>query len=127
MAWVDTASGLTSIEASQRLLRDGPNELPVERPHSLLLQVWGVVREPMLLLLLAAGALNFLLAEALDAAILASFVLFVVAISLYQRRKTENALGALRNLSAPRALVLRDGARVRIAGRDVVPLSLIHI
>ena len=121
MAWVDTASGLTSIEASQRLLRDGPNELPVERPHSLVHQVWDVVREPMLLLLLAASAINFLLAEALDAAILASFVLFVVAISLYQRRKTENALGALRNLSAPRALVLRDGARVRIAGRDVVP------
>jgi len=95
MAWVDTASGLTSIEASQRLLRDGPNELPVERPHSLVHQVWDVVREPMLLLLLAASAINFLLAEALDAAILASFVLFVVAISLYQRRKTENALGAL--------------------------------
>lgn len=125
MAWVDAASGLSSIEASQRLLRDGPNELPVERPRSLWQQAWGVVREPMLLLLLAAGAINFLLAEVLDAAILASFVLFVVAISLYQRRKTENALGALRNLSAPRALVLRDGARVRIAGRDVVPGDLV--
>lgn len=125
MTRVDATSGLSSAEASQRLLRDGPNELPTERPRSLLRQTWSVVREPMLLLLLAAGAINFLLAEVLDAAILASFVLLVIGISLYQRHKTENALGALRSLSSPRALVLRDGARARIAGREVVPGDLV--
>lgn len=125
MTRVNTPSGLSSVEASQRLLRDGPNELPTERPRSLLRQIWSVVREPMLLLLLAAGAINFLLAEVLDAVILASFVLLVIGISLYQRHKTENALGALRNLSSPRALVLRDGARARIAGREVVPGDLV--
>jgi hypothetical protein len=49
-----------------------------------------------------------------------SFVLVVIGISIYQERKTEHALAALRDLSSPRALVIRDGERVRVAGRDVV-------
>src|SRR5512136_3346842 len=74
----------------------------------------------MLLLLLGAGAVNFLLAEPLDGIILMSFVFVVIGIELYQEHKTENALAALRDLASPRALVLRDGQRVRIAGREVV-------
>ena len=74
----------------------------------------------MLLLLLGAGTVNFLLAEPLDGVILMSFVVVVIAISIYQEHKTENALAALRDLSSPRALVVRDGEQVRIAGRDVV-------
>jgi P-type Ca2+ transporter type 2C len=74
----------------------------------------------MLLLLLVAGAVNFLLAEPLDGIILMSFVVVVIGISIYQEHKTEHALAALRDLSSPRALVVRDGVQVRIAGRDVV-------
>ena len=74
----------------------------------------------MLLLLVGAGVLYFLLAEPLDGVILMSFVVVVIAISLYQEHKTENALTALRDLSSPRALVIRDGHQQRIAGRDVV-------
>ena len=47
-------------------------------------------------------------------------LLVVVAIAIYQQRRTERALEALRDLSSPRALVIRDGAEQRIAGRDVV-------
>ena len=68
----------------------------------------------------APGTVNFLLAEPLDGVILMSFVVVVIAISIYQEHKTENALAALRDLSSPRALVVRDGQQVRIAGRDVV-------
>ena len=112
--------GLTAAEAEARLAKDGPNELPIAEKRNLLQQAWAVIREPMLLLLLGAGAVNFLLAEPLDGAILMSFVVVVIAISIYQEHKTENALAALRDLSSPRALVLRDGQRVRIPGRDVV-------
>ena len=66
--------GLTSAEAAERLLADGPNELPTARKRNLLQQSWDVIREPMLLLLLGAGTVNFLLAEPLDGAILMSFV-----------------------------------------------------
>jgi Ca2+-transporting ATPase len=113
-------SGLSTAEAAARLASDGPNELPTAKPRNLLQQAVGVLREPMLLLLVCAGAVNFLLAEPLDGVILFSFVLVVIGIELYQERKTENALSALRDLSSPRALVLRDGQRTRIAGRDVV-------
>ncbi|WP_034806212.1 cation-translocating P-type ATPase [Intrasporangium oryzae] len=112
--------GLTAEEASRRLREDGPNELPTTKRRNLLQQAWEVVRQPMLLLLLVAGTVNFALAEPLDGALLMSFVVVVIAISIYQERKTENALAALRDLTSPRALVIRDGTQVRIAGRDVV-------
>lgn len=112
--------GLSAQEAARRLAADGPNELPTAKRRNLLQEAWEVVRQPMLLLLLGAGAVNFALAEPLDGAMLMAFVLVVLAISIYQEHKTENALAALRDLSSPRALVIRDGQQVRIAGRDVV-------
>jgi P-type Ca2+ transporter type 2C len=114
------ATGLTATEAAARLAADGPNELPIAQKRTLPQQAWAVLREPMLLLLVAAGTVNFLLAEPLDGILLMASVAVVIGISLYQERKTENALAALRDLSSPRALVLRGGDRTRIAGREVV-------
>ncbi len=111
--------GLTAMEAAQRLAEDGPNELPMAQKRSLARQGWDVIRQPMLFLLLVAGSVNFVLAKPLDGIILMSFVVVVISISISQEHKTENALAALRDLSSPRALVLRDGRQVRIAGRDV--------
>ena len=116
----DTVPGLTSEESARRLAADGPNALPTAERRTLIRQTRDVVRQPMLLLLLGAGTVNFLLSEPLDGGILMLSVLVVVGISLYQERKTENALAALRDLSSPRALVVRDGKRIRIPGRDVV-------
>jgi len=112
--------GMSSSEAAQRLAADGPNELPTVMKRNLAQQAFDVLREPMLLLLLGAGTINFLLAEPVDGIILMSFVLVVIGIEIYQEHKTENALAALRDLSSPRALVLRDGCRIRISGRNVV-------
>ncbi len=112
--------GITSEEAARRLATDGPNELPTAKKRNLAQQAREVVSQPMLLLLLGAGTVNFLLSEPLDGVILMSFVVIVIAISIYQEHKTENALAALRDLSSPRALVVRDGKQARIAGRDVV-------
>ena len=113
-------TGLTAQEAAQRLASEGPNELPAAKKRNLAQQAWDVVRQPMLLLLAGAGGVNFLLAEPLDGIILMASVLVVIGISIYQEHKTENALAALRDLSSPRALVVRDGRQIRIAGRDVV-------
>ncbi len=112
--------GLSSQEAALRLKTEGANELPATKKRSLTKQSWDVVREPMLLLLLIAGIINFLLSEPLDGAILMTFIVVVIAISIYQERKTENALSALRDMSSPRALVMRDGRQTRIAGFEVV-------
>ncbi len=112
--------GLTSEEAAKRLLADGPNELGDGKPQVWWRQLAAVFAEPMLLLLVTAGVINFLLAEPLDGALLMASVLVVIGVTVVQERRTERALAALRNLSAPRALVQRDGAPVRVPGREVV-------
>ncbi|GMV18981.1 MAG: putative cation-transporting ATPase F [Polyangiaceae bacterium] len=112
--------GLSEAEAAARLARDGPNELPSDREQSVILTLLAVLKEPMLLLLLGSGALYLLLGDVREALTLLSFVVVIIAITLYQERKTERALAALRDLSSPRASVIRDGVKKRIAGRDVV-------
>ena len=118
---MDTAlNGLSSVEAAQRLTRDGFNELPSAKPRTVLIIALEVVREPMFLLLIAAGGTYLLLGDAEEAVALLAAVFLVIGITLYQEHKTERALDALRDLSSPRALVVRDGVVTRIAGRDVV-------
>ncbi|MBI3430240.1 MAG: cation-translocating P-type ATPase [Actinobacteria bacterium] len=117
--------GLTQDEAQRRLLADGPNVLPNAKPKSFLQQFIAVLREPMLLLLLSAGIINFVISKILDASILMLTVFIVIGISLYQERRTERALIALRDLSSPRALVVRDGSERRIPGKDVVSGDLV--
>src|SRR6266568_7540086 len=112
--------GLSEAESSARLAADGPNELALDRKGGLLATVWAVVKEPMLLLLLGAGAVYLLLGSLEEALALLFSVLVVIAITLVQERKTERAVAALRDLSSPRALVVRAGARRRIPGREVV-------
>ena len=112
--------GLSENEAAARLLRDGPNELPSQRSRGLLAVVREVAREPMFQLLVAGGLLYLLMGKPGDALLLLSFVFVVIAITVIQERRTERALDALRDLSSPRALVIRDGVQRRIAGREVV-------
>lgn len=112
--------GLSDQEAADRLAADGPNELPSARPRVTLDIVIDVVREPMFLLLIATGAIYLLLGDAHEAIALLGAIFVIVGITVYQERKTERALQALRDLSSPRALVMRGGSTRRIAGREVV-------
>lgn len=116
-----TASeGLSSAQAAQRLLEDGPNALPGDQRRSLRAIIRETLQEPMFMLLLAAGSLYLVLGDLQEGLILFGLVLIVLALTLYQEGKTERAIEALRDLTSPRALVLRDGQPQRIAGRDVV-------
>jgi Ca2+-transporting ATPase len=117
--------GLTEAEAAARLRAEGPNELPAARPRSLAAQAVEVLREPMILLLAACAAVYLGLGDRQEATILIASVLVVIGISLWQERKTERALAALRDLSSPRALVIRDGVERRVAGREVVRGDLV--
>jgi P-type Ca2+ transporter type 2C len=113
-------NGLSQSEAAVRFAADGPNELPRERRRSALHIMLEVLREPMLALLLLGGITYLLLGSLVEALILLGFASFSVVVTIVQEVRTENVLGALRDLSAPRALVIREGARVSIAGRDIV-------
>lgn len=118
-------TGLTEIEAHRRLRQDGPNELPRRAGNGLLHTFIEVVREPMILLLLFAGGLYLSLGDREEAILLLGSIALIVTIELYQERRTEHALEALRDLASPRALVIRDGEHRRIAGRDVVRDDLV--
>ena len=113
-------SGLGHAEAARRLVEDGPNLLPGSTPKSMFAIVRGVLTEPMFLMLLVAGGIYLALGDRAEALFLLGFVFVVIGITLAQERKTQRALESLRDLSAPRALVIRDGEEIRIAGREVV-------
>lgn len=116
----DSKSGLSASTAQTFLETDGPNELPRADRRSSYRIFAEVIQEPMLALLLAGGGIYLLLGNLSEALILLGFATFSIAITVIQETRTEHVLEALRDLSAPRALVIRDGARVRIAGREVV-------
>jgi Ca2+-transporting ATPase len=113
-------TGLTSAEAAARLAAGGPNDLPRPGTRGLPRIIIDVLKEPMLALLLGGGLVYLLLGERTDALVLVGFAGLSILITVVQEQRTERALAALRDLASPRALVIRDGQRQRIAGRDVV-------
>ncbi len=121
----DVQTGLSTAEAQQRLKTEGWNDLPSAKPRSLLAIAWSVVREPMFLLLISCGIIYLILGNKEDAFILLGSVVIIMGMTFSQERKSERALEALRELSSPIALVLRDGEQKRIPGRDVVSGDII--
>ncbi len=115
-----SARGLSESEAQVRLKLEGYNDLPKAERRTPLRIVAEVLREPMLVLLLGGGGIYFLLGDLKEALILTAFASLSVVITVVQETRTERVLEALRDLTSPRALVIRDGVRKRIAGREVV-------
>jgi Ca2+-transporting ATPase len=124
---VGPESGLSAAQAAQRLAEDGPNALPGGQRRSLLSIAVATVREPMFLLLLAAGTLYLIFGDLREGLTLLGFVVVTVSLTLYQEGKTERAIEALRDLTSPRALVIRDGQPQRIAGSEVVRGDLLKL
>ncbi|WP_407183945.1 cation-translocating P-type ATPase [Bradyrhizobium centrosematis] len=119
------SAGLSETEAQAKLAADGPNELPRPERRSPLRIVVDVLREPMLLLLLGGGLIYLVLGDLKEALILLAFGAMSIVITVVQETRTERVLEALRDLTSPRALVVRDGARKRISGREVVQGDLL--
>jgi Ca2+-transporting ATPase len=113
-------TGLSDMEAARRLKEEGYNELPPTQQRGIWTIMLEVAREPMFLLLVACGVLYLGVGEMKEALMLLGFVFVIMGITIYQNRKTERALEALRDLTSPRALVIRDGEQKRIPGREVV-------
>jgi Ca2+-transporting ATPase len=112
--------GLSGEEAQKRLVRDGYNELPSATRRGALAIALGVAREPMFLLLIGSAVIYLILGDVREAMVLSLSLIVIFTITIFQERKTERALEALRDFSSPRALVIRDGEEKRIAGREVV-------
>ncbi len=115
--------GLTAQEAAQRLERDGENVLQGERAVPVWLRFLAQFRDPMILVLLAAAGLSLAAGggeDWLDAAIILLIVVVNAVISISQEDSARRALEALRDMTAPKALVLRDGRPVRLEARELV-------
>lgn len=116
----EVPAGLTSLEAADRLKHDGPNELGPGDRRNVGRILLDILFEPMFLLLIVAGSIYLLTGDIHEAMLLLAFVFIIIIITATQEYKTERVLGTLRDLSSPRALVIRDSQIRRIAGREVV-------
>ena len=122
---INTYEGLSDSEVVRLLTKYGYNELASKNKEGWLSAILQILLKPMIFLLLGGGVIYMILGETRDALVLLASVFLVVGITFYQERKTEKTLEALKNLSSPRALVIRDGKRKRIPGREVVKGDLI--
>jgi Ca2+-transporting ATPase len=113
-------AGLSESEAAARLAEDGPNELPGQDSRNFLNILIEVMREPMLLMLLSACAIYLALGDLHEAILIVGLASASILITVVQEIRSEHVLSALRDLTSPRAHVIRDGTRQRIQGKDVV-------
>ncbi|HEY1301257.1 MAG TPA: cation-transporting P-type ATPase, partial [Stellaceae bacterium] len=100
--------GLSEGEAQARLKREGYNELPRAGRRTPFRIVLEVMREPMLALLASGGAVYLALGDLQEAVILLAFAMVSIVITVVQETRTERVLEALRDLTSPRAVVIRD-------------------
>ena len=108
-------TGLTDAEARERLRQYGPNVLPSGHRLTLFSIVLGTLKEPMLILLLSTGLVYLLVGDLREAIAILASIFMVIGISTTQKHRTERTLEALRDLTSPRALVMRS------EGRDAFP------
>jgi len=123
----DDWRGINASEAASRLTAEGPNALPRDAERGWASILWEVVREPMLLLLLVAAGTYLVVGDLGEGIALLVASVGVVVITLVQRGRSEHALAALRDLSSPRAQVLRDGVAMTIPAAELVRGDIIRI
>lgn len=119
--------GLSSLAAANRLKVDGYNELPSHSRRGFLRILFEIIRQPMFALLIGGGFVYLLLGDRVEALFLLACACLSVAITIVQESRSEKVLEALRSLASPRAVVIRDGNRITIAGREVVMKDLLLI
>jgi len=123
----DAAAGLSSAEATSRLEKYGPNRLAAKKGKSLFVRIVEQFQDFLIYILLAAALISILLGEASDAIIILMVVAINAVVGVVQESKAEKALEALKKLSAPRAIVIRDGTPREIDADEVVPGDLVSI
>jgi P-type Ca2+ transporter type 2C len=112
--------GLTSAEAAHRLGENGANVLPARKGMPLWRRVAGQLRDPLVLVLLAAAVLTIAIGDWADAAVIMLVVVVNTTVGVVQEVKADRAITALSELTAPEARVVRDGAQRLIPSADVV-------
>ncbi len=122
-----TANGLTTAEAEARLQEHGHNELKEKPPTPLWKRILDQLREFVVLLLIAASLISFALGDQIEAVVILAIVVLNTIIGVVQETRAEASLSALKKMAAPNALVLRNGQRVSVPARDLVPGDVVFL
>jgi Ca2+-transporting ATPase len=112
--------GLSTDQVKEKQLKYGFNELDESKPKNLLNIILEVLKEPMFILLILCCILYLILGDKDGALILSVFVIVIIGITFFQTWKTETTLSALKELTNPKALVIRDGIESYISSRELV-------
>lgn len=121
----NTFTGLTDSQVKEKQAQNGYNELPATKSNGFFRLALGILKEPMFLLLVVCASLYMAVGDVQEGIMLLGFVLFIMGIEFYQERKTGKALEALREMSSPKARVIRNGVEVKIPCREVVEDDLV--
>jgi len=122
-----SSRGLSSAGAERRLRLHGPNAIPSGTRRHPVLRFLAQFNNALIYFLLAGAAAAAPLRHFVDAGVIIPVVLVNVVVGFLQEGKAEDALAAIRNMIAPRASVLRDGARVSVPQADLVPGDVVLI
>lgn len=121
------AAGLSSLAAAARLQRYGPNTLPASGSQNPVLRFIAHFNSALIYFLFAAAAAAFALGHAVDGGVILAVVLVNAIVGFVQEGKAEKALDAIRDMIAPIAVAMRDGARTCVAVADLVPGDVVVI
>lgn len=119
------ARGLSAAEAAERLERYGPNEIEPERLDPWWMLLLHQFRDPLVYILLIAGAITLILRDYTDTAVILAVVLLNAVIGFIQELKARRAIEGLARMSAPHAEVIRDDRTLSIESRDLVPGDMV--
>ena len=125
---VSQSAGLSARQAQERLEQHGPNKLSGAKKEPLWLRFLNQLKDPMILVLLAAAALSLVSSggeDWVEAVIILVIVVVNACISISQENSAEKALEALQKLSAPLAKVIREGQQLRLDTDALVPGDII--
>jgi Ca2+-transporting ATPase len=112
--------GLSEAEVSASRQAYGSNFISVTEKRVFIHVLKEIFLQPVFILLLAACFIYFFAGQHTDGFIMLSAISIVSGISLYQEYKSENAINALKKLSAPKSIVIRNGKQVKIATEEIV-------
>src|SRR6186713_1981442 len=117
--------GLNDEMIANLRMRFGKNIFRINQQKRFLKIIWGIIKEPMFLLLLATSILYLLLHQPTEFFLMVAALFFVAAISLFQEIKSSNALAALQLLTDPKVRAIRNGMEIQVLVEDLVPGDLI--
>jgi Ca2+-transporting ATPase len=131
-------SGLSSAEAAERLAQYGPNQLTEKPRPGFFIMLWDQINSFVVWLLIAAAVISALIgwneyshsgetAEFIEAGAILAIVVLNATLGIIQERRAEEALAALKKLAAPDAHVTRDGHRLTVPARELVPGDIVFL